>query len=68
VTLADPETRERRVVDLSDPEVRRRLGTSPASGVDEAFRRARVDVLTLATTESYERPLAAFFEARERRR
>ncbi len=68
VALEDPETGEHRVVDLSDPAVRRRLSTSPTPGIDEAFRKARVDALTLATTESYERPLAAFFDARERRR
>jgi hypothetical protein len=27
-----------------------------------------VDALTLSTAESYEKPLTAFFEARERRR
>jgi hypothetical protein len=33
-----------------------------------AFKRTRVDALTLSTAESYERPLRTFFEARERRR
>ena len=33
-----------------------------------AFRRARVDALPLSIAESYERPLRAFFDARERRR
>ncbi len=68
VALEDPETGERRVVDTSDPEVRRRLRSVALSEAAEAFRRARVDSLPLSTAESYERPLAAFFKARERRR
>jgi uncharacterized protein (DUF58 family) len=68
VALEDPETGARQVVDLSDAKVRARLGSSPVAGIDEVFRRARVDALTLSTAESYERPLAAFFETRERRR
>jgi uncharacterized protein (DUF58 family) len=68
VALRDPETGERRVVDTSDPEVRRRLRPVALSEAAEAFRRARVDSLPLSTAESYERPLAAFFKAREKRR
>lgn len=68
LALVDPETGERRVVDTSDPRVRRRLQASRVEASREAFRRANVDVLPLATTESYERPLAGFFEAREKRR
>jgi uncharacterized protein (DUF58 family) len=68
VSLVDPETGEARVVDTSDPLVRRALATATLGRAREAFRRTGVDVLPLATTESYERPLAGFFKARERRR
>jgi uncharacterized protein (DUF58 family) len=68
VTLSDPETGQRMVVDTSDPVVRRRLRPSTVEEAREAFRRTRVDALPLSTAESYERPLAAFFKARERRR
>jgi uncharacterized protein (DUF58 family) len=68
VALADPETGERRVVDTSDPTVRRHLRTDALARASEAFRKARVDALPLSTAESYERPLTAFFRARERRR
>ncbi|HEY7515074.1 MAG TPA: DUF58 domain-containing protein [Vicinamibacteria bacterium] len=68
VALLDPETGERTVVDTSDPRVRARLVASTAAAARQAFKRARVDALTLSTAESYEKPLTAFFEARERRR
>jgi uncharacterized protein (DUF58 family) len=68
VSLVDPETGERRVVDTSDPEVRRRLGSTALGGTEEVLRKARVDALPLSTAESYERPLTAFFKKRERRR
>ncbi len=68
VALLDPETGERVVVDSSLPAVRRLLRTSTLERTREACRRARVDVLPLDTTASYDRPLAAFFEAREKRR
>jgi uncharacterized protein (DUF58 family) len=68
VALLDPETGERTVVDTTDPAVRRLLLASRPSQAREACRRTRVDLLPLSTAESYERPLAAFFEARERRR
>jgi uncharacterized protein (DUF58 family) len=68
VALVDPETGERTVVDTSDPRVRARLVASTAAAARRAFKRARVDALTLSTAESYEKPLTAFFEARERRR
>ena len=68
VTLSDPETGERIVVDTSDPVVRRRLLVSTVEQMRDVFRKTRVDVLPLSTAESYERPLAAFFKARERRR
>jgi uncharacterized protein (DUF58 family) len=68
VALVDPETGERTVVDTSDPRVRARLVASTTAAARQAFKRARVDALTLSTADSYEKPLTAFFEARERRR
>jgi uncharacterized protein (DUF58 family) len=68
VALTDPETGQRRVVDTSDPSVRQRLRSATLQQAKEVFRRTRVDALTLSTAESYERPLAAFFQAREKRR
>jgi uncharacterized protein (DUF58 family) len=68
VSLMDPETGERRVVDTSDGEVRRRLRSVAVGEAAVVLRKARVDALPLSTAESYERPLAAFFRKRERRR
>jgi len=68
VALVDPETGERVVVDASVPEVRLRLAANSFRKAREAFKRTRVDVLALSTAESYEKPLGAFFKARERRR
>jgi uncharacterized protein (DUF58 family) len=66
MALLDPETGERMVVDTSDPAVRRRLaGGALAPAI---FQRTGVDALALSTVLSYERPLSAFFKARERRR
>lgn len=66
--LADPETGERRIVDLSDPLVNQRLRSTQEERTAQVLARAHVDVLTLSTAGSYEAPLAAFFRARERRR
>jgi uncharacterized protein (DUF58 family) len=68
LALADPETGERMVVDTAEPAVRRALAVGAPGRAAAVFKRARVDALALSTAESYERPLAAFFEARERRR
>jgi len=68
VALLDPETGERVVVDASRAEVRRRLVSAARAEASQAFKRARVDALTLSTADSYDRPLSAFFKARERRR
>jgi uncharacterized protein (DUF58 family) len=68
VALLDPETRERIVVDTSRPEVRPLLAAGALRDAPQTFRRTRVDALTLSTAESYEKPLSAFFKARERRR
>ncbi|HEY7516522.1 MAG TPA: DUF58 domain-containing protein [Vicinamibacteria bacterium] len=68
LALADPETGELRVVDTSAPDVRRKLRATTLTEARQVFRRTRTDALTLSTAEPYERPLAAFFEAREKRR
>jgi hypothetical protein len=56
------------VVDASRPDVRRRLAATALQEARPAFKRTRVDALALSTVESYEKPLSAFFKARERRR
>jgi uncharacterized protein (DUF58 family) len=68
VALGDPETGQVVVVDTSDERVRRQLRPITLEETAETFRRARADVLPLSVAESYERPLQAFFKARERRR
>jgi uncharacterized protein (DUF58 family) len=68
VALTDPETGERIVADTSDPSVRERLRAGTLNETRESFRRAAVDVLPLSIAEPYDRPLAAFFRAREKRR
>ena len=68
IALADPESDRLMIVDTSDPAVRRQLRAATLDQARELFRRARVDALPLSTVESYERPLAAFFKQRERRR
>jgi uncharacterized protein (DUF58 family) len=68
IALLDPETGARVVVDASSPEVRRRLRTATLEPAREVFRRTGVDAVALSTAQSYERPLAAFFKRRERRR
>jgi uncharacterized protein (DUF58 family) len=68
VALLDPETGTRVVVDASRPEVRRRLAVEAGKTAGEVCRRTRVDLVPLSTAVSYERPLQAFFKARERRR
>jgi uncharacterized protein (DUF58 family) len=68
VALLDPETGDRIVVDASRPEVRPQLKASALGEAPQTFKRTQVDALSLSTAESYERPLSAFFKARERRR
>lgn len=68
VCLKDPESGDTRVVDTSHPLVRRRLRSTSVDAAREVFRRTGVDVLPLSTSASYEKPLRAFFAARERRR
>ncbi len=55
-------------MDAARPEVRRRLAATAFAEIRESFKRTRVDALHLSTAESYEKPLSAFFKARERRR
>ena len=66
--LEDPETGARAVVDTSRPDVRRRLQLATLTTAADVFRRTGVDALPLSTAESYDRPLRAFFKAREKRR
>jgi uncharacterized protein (DUF58 family) len=68
VAFYDPETGERTVADTARPEVRRLLQAPALAAAQAVFRRTRVDALALGTGELYERPLSAFFKARERRR
>ena len=68
VALLDPETGRRLVVDASNAAVRRSLQAATLAEAGSIFRKARVDAVALSTSESYERPLAAFFDAREKRR
>ncbi len=68
VALLDPETGARVVVDTSDPAARRQLASRAGDVAKGIFRRTRVDSLSLSIAEPYERPLQAFFQARERRR
>ena len=68
VSLFDPETGQRSVADTSQPAVRQRLASSAGAEAADVFKRTRVDALALSTVQSYERPLQAFFKARERRR
>ena len=66
--LEDPETGARAVVDTSRPDVRRRLQLATLTTAADVFRRTGVDALPLSTALSYDRPLRAFFKAREKRR
>jgi len=68
VALLDPETGERIVVDSSRDDVRLLLQSGALLEAPVAFKRTRVDALPLSIAASYERPLAAFFASRERRR
>jgi uncharacterized protein (DUF58 family) len=68
VAVIDPETGARAIVDTSDPAVRRQLRATTLREAKDIFRRTNVDVLPLSTAESYDKPLAAFFKARGKRR
>ncbi|HET7294687.1 MAG TPA: DUF58 domain-containing protein [Vicinamibacteria bacterium] len=68
VAFVDPETGQRVVADTARPEVRMALRAPGLEAARAVFKKTRVDVLALATGDLYERPLSAFFQARERRR
>ncbi len=68
VALLDPETGGRVVVDTADPATRQALSRPGWEAAAEVLRRTRIDALTLSTDAPYERALAGFFKARERRR
>lgn len=68
IALHDPETGAYAVVDSARPDVRRRLSQARLRESAEIFRRTGVGALTLLTDAPYERPLQAFFKAREKRR
>jgi uncharacterized protein (DUF58 family) len=68
VALIDPETGDRIVVDASRRDVRPLLQSMALGEAPRVFKRTQVDALALSTAESYEKPLSAFFKARERRR
>ncbi|MCL6498405.1 MAG: DUF58 domain-containing protein, partial [Firmicutes bacterium] len=71
LTLQDPETGQQVRVDTSDPAVRRAYRERVAqweARLQQAFRQARVDVLTLSTHTSVVEPLVRFVTYRRRRR
>src|SRR5262245_58358154 len=68
LALTDPETGARVGGDTARPDVRQRRRAATVTDAADVSRRTGVDVLPLSTVESYERPLRAFFENRERRR
>jgi uncharacterized protein (DUF58 family) len=68
VAFLDPETGERRVLDTSDAAVRAKLRPLALARASSIFKRTGVDAVPLSTAEPYDRPLAGFFRARERRR
>jgi len=69
LSLADPETGLRHIVNTSDERVRRGYAERRAakrSAMDTLFRELRVDVIEVSSAEDYVRPLIAFFRRRER--
>ena len=70
LSLEDVETGERRLVDASNPGVRDAWSSSERdrrARLERLFRRTGIDAIELDTTRPYDRPLLAFFRARERR-
>jgi len=70
IALEDAETGERRVVDASSPRVREAWAASERArrtALDRLFRTSGIDAIEIDTTRPYDRPLLAFFRARERR-
>jgi uncharacterized protein (DUF58 family) len=68
VAFEDPETGDTVVADTARPDVRAALRAPGFESAQAVFRKTGVDALDLDTGSSYERPLSAFFKARERRR
>jgi uncharacterized protein (DUF58 family) len=69
LSLADPETGARHVVNTSDADVRRRYSDRRAknrAAMDTLFRQLRLDVVEVSSGEDYVLPLVAFFRRRER--
>lgn len=70
VVLEDAETGEQRVVDTSDPRLRRRFEAAAEAreaALRQGLARAGVDCLQLATDEPIEASLLAFVQLRKRR-
>ena len=68
--LEDPETRDRVVVNTSDPQFRMAFATRVANErneLDRALRKSKVDVIDIETGEPYVQPLMRFFQDRARR-
>ena len=68
--FSDPETGEQIVVNTSQRAFRAsyaHIGVAERERQDRAFRRGRVDVIDITTTEPYVRPLMRFFRERARR-
>ena len=69
LSLADPETGLRHVVNTSHERVRRQYAERRAakrSAMDTLFRQLRLDVIEVSSAEDYVLPLIAFFRRRER--
>lgn len=70
LTLEDAETGERRVVDASSAKVRASWASAERDRrerLSRFFRNAGIDSIDIDTTRPYDRPLLAFFRAREKR-
>jgi uncharacterized protein (DUF58 family) len=70
ISVIDPETGERGLVDAGSSAVRRTYAALAARAQGElrqSVRRGGVDLLELSTGEPYERPLVRFFHERARR-
>ena len=71
IRLQDPESRERRLVDTSEPNTRLRHAAyfeRARRAAEEEFRSAGAQLLTLDTGEDYVRRLLAFFQQRHKLR
>ena len=70
ISVEDPESGERGVIDAGSARVRRHyadMARRRRQQFRETVRRTGVDLLELSTGESYERPLLRFFHERARR-